>query len=77
MSAASLAFASFMASPAGRLLRIAAGAAVVAFGWANRAGTSGLALIGVGVVLILVGLVNVCLIGPIIGAPLMGSQLRR
>lgn len=66
------AFACFMAHPTGRLLRILAGLALISWGWTMRGTTSGTILMVVGVIPILAGVLNVCLIAPIIGAPFSG-----
>lgn len=65
-------FACFMAKPAGRLLRIGAGLALIAGGWSMRGQTAGTVLMVVGVVPLLAGVLNVCLLAPIIGAPFSG-----
>jgi hypothetical protein len=65
-------FACFMARPAGRLLRIVAGLALIGWGWTMRGTTAGTVLMVLGVVPILAGVLNVCLIAPIIGAPFSG-----
>lgn len=66
------AFACYMARPAGRFLRIVAGIALMAVGWSMRGSTAGTILMLVGTVPMLAGLLNVCLIAPIIGAPFSG-----
>jgi hypothetical protein len=66
------AFACFMARPAGRLIRIIAGLALIGWGWSMRGTTTGTVLIVVGIVPILAGVFNFCLIAPIIGAPFSG-----
>lgn len=66
------AFASFMARPAGRLIRIVAGLALIGWGWTMRGTTAGMLLMVLGVVPILAGVLNVCLIAPLIGAPFSG-----
>jgi hypothetical protein len=68
------AFACFMAKPAGRLIRIIAGLALVGWGWSMRDTTPGTVLMVVGIVPILAGVFNVCLIAPIIGAPFSGRE---
>ncbi len=65
---------SFMRSWAGRLLRIVAGALLVWYGLAQLSGTRGLLLAAVGVVPILAGIMNFCLIGPLFGLTLMGRR---
>ena len=65
-------FACFMARPAGRLLRIVGGLALIAWGWSMRGQTAGMVLMIVGLVPLLAGVLNVCLLAPIIGAPFSG-----
>ena len=65
-------FACFMAHPAGRLLRIVAGVALFGGGWMMRGTITGVVLMIVGVVPILAGVLNVCLLAPILGAPFSG-----
>lgn len=72
MASSSNAFACFMAKPTGRLLRIVAGLALIAWGYTLREQTTGLVLMAVGVIPLLAGVLNVCLIAPIIGAPFSG-----
>lgn len=70
------AFAAFMATATGRLLRIAAGLALIGWGWTMRGGTTGIVVILVGFVPVLAGALNVCFIAPIIGAPFSGRAVR-
>lgn len=77
MPKSSNAFACFMAGPAGRGVRIAAGLALIAWGWSQRGTTTGTVLMIVGVVPVLAGLLNVCLLAPIIGAPFSGRAALR
>lgn len=72
MAGSSNALACFMAKPAGRLLRIVAGLALIAWGWSQRGETTGIGLMVVGLVPVLAGVFNFCLIAPIIGAPFSG-----
>ena len=76
MSQQSNAFACFMASATGRLVRIAAGLALIGWGWSRHDTTSGTVLMVVGLVPLLTGVFNVCLIAPIIGAPFSGRAAR-
>ena len=76
MSNGSRAFAMFMASGAGRLLRIVAGIAIIAWGWSRHEQTVGIILMVVGLVPLLAGVFNVCVIAPIIGAPFAGRDAR-
>ena len=66
--------ARFMSGTAGRLMRIIAGVALIAIG--ASMGGAGWILAAVGVVAITAGVVNVCLIAPILRAPFSGSKLR-
>ncbi len=67
--------AKFMASPTGRGLRIAAGSALIAAGIARRDG-SGAALAVVGLVPLLAGALNLCMLAPLLDAPFKGSELQ-
>ncbi|WP_425358308.1 YgaP-like transmembrane domain [Aeromicrobium marinum] len=58
-----MAFVTFMNSPAGRLLRIVAGVAMIIVGLAAVGGAGGVVLAVVGVVPLLAGLLDVCLVG--------------
>jgi len=73
MTSSSNAFACFMARPAGRLLRIVAGLALIGWGYTMRGQTTGIVLMAVGVVPLLAGVLNVCMISPFIGAPFSGA----
>lgn len=77
MSDGSRAFAVFMASTAGRVLRMVAGLALIAWGWSLHETTAGLILMVVGLAPLLAGVFNVCLIAPIIGAPFAGKDAPR
>ncbi len=66
----------FMASAAGRLLRIVAGAALVAWGLLGPGGGTGIAVAVVGAVPLLAGLLDLCLFAPLFGRPLGGAAIR-
>ncbi len=70
----SLAFARFMANPLGRIVRIVAGLALIAVGLFGIKGTTGNIVAVIAVVPLLAGVMNVCLIAAIIGAPLRGRD---
>lgn len=74
MSNSPNAFACFMAGPIGRGVRIVAGLLLIAWGWTMREQTTGMVLMVVGLVPLLAGVFNVCLIAPIIGAPFSGRS---
>ncbi|MCC6613523.1 MAG: DUF2892 domain-containing protein [Anaerolineae bacterium] len=67
-------FAKFMAGTAGRLIRIIAGIVLILVGLLVVKDTGGIILAIVGVLPILAGVLNVCLIAPIIGAPFSGKE---
>ena len=74
MTDGSRAFAVFMASGTGRLLRIVAGLALIGWGWSMHERTAGIVLMVVGLVPLLAGVFNVCVIAPLIGAPFAGRD---
>ncbi len=73
-------FASFMASPAGRILRVVAGLALIGGGLALVIPASntvlGVILAVVGLVPLLAGLFDFCVFAPLFGAPLSGAKVR-
>jgi hypothetical protein len=68
-------FAEFMSSPLGRGLRVVFGGVLIYLGLSVVQGVAGTIIAAAGVVPIATGLLNVCLIGPLIGAPMKGSSL--
>lgn len=66
-------FARFMSGPIGRSIRVLAGIALIVLGVALDSAL-GWVIAGVGVVPILAGIFNVCLLGPLFGAPLSGRN---
>jgi hypothetical protein len=69
-------FARFMASPAGRGIRIVAGLLLIF--WGFRQGTTLGTVVGlIGIVPLTAGALNLCLLGPLIGAPLKGSDVSK
>lgn len=67
---------SLMASPAGRLLRITAGGALVFLGLLGLDGKSDYLLTVTGFVPLLTGVLNICLLAPLLGFPLRGPVVR-
>jgi hypothetical protein len=63
-------FAQFMSSATGRLLRIVAGIALIVIGLIAGGGWVTLSVIGL--VPLIAGLANVCLLAPLFGQPLKG-----
>lgn len=75
-----MAFASFMSSPAGRLLRVVVGLGLIGWGVSlatiSSNLTAGVILAVVGLLPLAAGLLNVCVIAPLIGAPFSGAKVR-
>ena len=69
-------FARFINSPAGRITRIVSGLGLIAWGYAQRAGTGGIVLIVVGLIPLAAGVLDWCLISALLGGPIRGSRLR-
>jgi hypothetical protein len=69
-------FARFMSSLAGRLLRIAAGIALVIIGLAVVHGTGGIILGIVGLVVLAAGLFNFCIFAPLFGGPFLAKDIK-
>ena len=68
--------ARFMATGVGRGVRIVVGVALIGVGL-GLSGWLGLVSALVGLVFVTVGATNVCLIAPILGAPVKGSACQR
>lgn len=69
-------FISFMASPVGRLARIVAGIALIAWAVLGLTGAAAIAVGVIGAVPLLAGLLDFCIFAPLFGAPLGGPQIR-
>jgi hypothetical protein len=69
-------FVKFMASSTGRIVRVVAGIALVAWGYLGLAGTTGIIVIVVGLVPLLAGLFDFCVFAPLFGNPLSGPAIR-
>ncbi len=70
-------FAKFMASTAGRLIRVAAGIVLIVVGLLVVKSTGGIILAVVGLVPLLAGALDVCLFAPLFGGPFKGSEARK
>lgn len=66
----------FMASTAGRGIRIVAGGGIIAWGLiGSHADTNtGLIIAALGALPVFTGLLNICVIGPLLGGPVSGSK---
>ena len=69
------ALVSFMASPAGRILRVVAGLGLIAYGTLGVGGNDGTIIAAVGIAPIVTGLFNICIVGPLFGCPLSGAKV--
>ena len=69
-------FCTFMASTAGRIIRIVAGIALIAWGLLGLGGTVGIIVAIVGAVPLLAGLFDFCVFAPLFGCPLSGPKIR-
>jgi hypothetical protein len=69
-------FVSFLASSSGRLVRIAAGIALVVWGWYGLGGTTGLIVAVIGLIPLVAGVFDFCVFAPLFGAPLSGPKIR-
>ncbi len=68
-------FVQFMASTAGRALRIIAGLVLIALGL-NARTTGGIILAIVGLAPLAAGVLDFCLIAPLLGKPFRGKDVR-
>jgi hypothetical protein len=72
-----MSFAKFMSSGLGRIIRIVAGLALILIGFLVIEGTVGIILAVVGVVPLVAGLFDICVIGALfLGTPLRGDEVR-
>lgn len=72
-----MALIEFLASFSGRMLRVAAGTAIVAVGLLALDGTAGIIVTVIGMIPLLAGMFDVCLVAPLFGASFSGRQIRR
>ena len=70
------AFFRFIASPTGRVVRIVAGLILIAAGLWWIQGVGGWILIIIGLVPLLAGAFDRCVLAPLFGLPFVGSSLR-
>jgi hypothetical protein len=69
-------FVKFMVSPAGRVLRIVAGIALIAWGLLGLDGATGIIVAVVGAVPLLAGVFDFCVFAPLFGGHLSGPKNR-
>ena len=69
-------FVAFMASAAGRWIRIVAGVVLVVVGWRMQSG-AGTVLALIGFVPLLAGVFDLCVLAPLFGYPMGGTAIRK
>ena len=77
MGFAQSAFAQFMASPAGRVIRVLAGVLLVGWGYTLRGQTMGTVLMVVGLLPLVAGTFDICVLSALLGGPLSGAAIRK
>jgi Inner membrane protein YgaP-like, transmembrane domain len=70
-------FAKFMASTAGRVIRIIAGIALILVGLLVVHGIAGVVLAVIGLVPLLAPLFDVCIFAPLFRGPFQGAEARK
>jgi hypothetical protein len=70
-------FARFVNSPAGRLVRIVAGIALIVLGYMRRDTSTGLLLIGLGLIPLAAGTFNLCIVSALLGGPISGARIAK
>jgi len=76
MAFADSAFAQFMVTSAGRALRVVVGVALIVWGYTQMSTTAGIVLMVIGLVPLIAGALDLCLLGPLLGGPLRGAAVR-
>ena len=69
-------FVNFMASTAGRIVRVVAGIALIVVGLLVVKDTAGIVVAVIGVVPLAAGLFDFCVFAPLFGAPFSGPSIR-
>jgi len=67
---------SFLASPAGRITRVLAGIALVAWGLLGLSGATAIAITAVGLIPLVASLFDFCVFAPLFRLPLSGPGIR-
>lgn len=63
-------------SPVGRIVRVVAGLALVAWGLLGLTGAAAIIVVVIGLVPLVAGLFDFCVFAPLFGAPFSGPQIR-
>lgn len=69
-------FTKFMASTTGRIIRIVAGLALIAWGLLGLTGTTGIIVAVIGALPLLAGVFDFCIFAPLFGDPFSGVKIR-
>jgi Protein of unknown function (DUF2892) len=69
-------FVSFMASTAGRIVRIVVGLVLVVWGWFGLGGVTGIIVAVIGLLPLAAGVFDFCIFAPLFGNPLSGAKIR-
>ena len=69
-------FARFVNSVAGRITRLIVGAALIIWGYTLLDQTLGIVLIVIGLIPLVAGALDLCLISALLGGPISGKKLR-
>ena len=70
-------FAKFINTPAGRIVRIIAGLAIMGWGYVQLPGIVGIAGVFVGLIPFIAGVFNLCLISALLGGTISGSRIAK
>lgn len=70
-------FATYVNTPAGRIVRIIAGLALIGWGYVQLPEATGIVLIIVGLVPLAAGIFNLCLISALLGGTISGARIAR
>jgi hypothetical protein len=68
-------FARFINTSSGRVARVVVGAVLIAWGYLWLDGTAGIVLIVVGLIPLVAGALNLCLISAMLGGPIRGDEV--
>lgn len=66
----------FLASGNGRIVRVAAGVLLIAWGFLGLHGLTGAIIAVIGLVPLVAGVLDFCVFAPLFGAPLSGAKIR-
>jgi len=70
-------FARFINSPTGRLARVVAGLALIAWGYLHRSESAGIIAMVVGLVPLTAGALDLCIISALLGGPIRGARMAK